>query len=187
MLSLQFSSPTINISWRKEEYVKFILDLPYYLKQPLKCGREGKLETGEYPIGLLGENERQIQMELIHNISFDEAKQQWERRQKRINFNNIFVKFGFNKKDNWKICMNAFDSLPYHKICFFPYVRDKEGYINSGVYARWLQWNHMRKRVDSYDINDYIRNPEQIRKTIDILSLLNGETMCFRDTNAYYY
>ncbi len=183
VLALPFNSPTININWEKEEYAKFISDLPYYLQQPLKCGREGNLETGEYPIGLLGENEKQVQMELIHNISFDEARQQWERRQKRVNFDNIFVKFGWNKKDNWEFYRNVFDKVQYKKICFFPYERDKQGYISSGFYARWKWWIDTRGRVDSYNINDWTRDPKCICGAIDILALLNGETACFRDTD----
>lgn len=182
-LSLPFNSPTININWKKEEYARFISDLPYYLQQPLECGREGNFETGEYPIGLLGENERQVRMELIHNTCFDEAKQQWERRQKRVNFSNIFVKFGLNKYDSWEYCKDVFDKLPYKKICFSPYQMDTEGYINSGLYSRWKWWCNMRKRVDSYNINDYVRDPKCICGAIDILSLLNGETKCFRDSN----
>lgn len=119
-LSLPFSSPTINIAWKKEEYVKFISDLPYYLGQQLECMREGNFETGEYPVGMLGEGDRKVQMELIHNINFKEASEQWERRKKRINFDNIFVKFGFDKTDNWKLCEKVFDDLNYKKICLFP-------------------------------------------------------------------
>ncbi len=182
-LSLPFSSPTININWKQEEYIKFISDLPYYLQQPLRCGREANLETGKYPIGLLGEDDRQVQMELIHNISFDEAGQQWERRRTRINLDNIFVKFGLNKIDNWESYMNIFNGLQYKKICFFPYVRDKEGYINSALYARWIWQNNTRGRIDSYDINDYVRDPKCIHGAFDILALLNGEIQCFRDTD----
>lgn len=182
-LRLPFSSPTINISWRKEEYIKFVLDLPYYLNQPLKCGRKGNLETGEYPVGLLGENEKKVQMELIHNISFDEAEEQWERRKKRVNYDNIFIKFGFNRTDDWKQCVKVFDSLQYNKICFCPFIRDKKGYINSGLYARWRWQNDMKKRVDSYDINDWLRPPQVTRRTMDLLALLNGETQYFRDSN----
>lgn len=180
-LFLPFSSPTINIAWKKEEYAKFVSDLQYYLKQPLRCAREGNFNSGEYPIGLLGENEKQVSMELIHNVNFEEAKLQWERRQKRINFNNIFVKFGFDKTDNWEFCMNVFDRLDYKKVCFFPNVSEKYGYINSGFYSRWLMWNYMKKRVVSYKIEDYIRDPECTCRAIDILSLLNEGTEYFRD------
>lgn len=182
-LALPFSSPTININWQIGEYVKFILDLPYYLRQPLQCGREGDLEAGIYPIGLLGEGDKKVSMELIHNISFEEAKQQWERRQKRVNFNNIFVKLGMNKKDNWETYIDVFDRLQYKKICFFPYMRDKEGYISSALYTKWRQVNYMSSRVDSYDINDWLRAPKNMRSAIDILALLNGETLCFRDSD----
>lgn len=182
-LALPFSSPTININWKTEEYVKFILDLPYYLRQSLQCGRESDFEAGIYPLGLLGEGDKQVSMELIHNSSFEEAKQQWERRKKRVNFNNIFVKLGMNKKDNWKTYMDVFDSLQYKKICFFPYVRDKEGYINSALYNKWRRDNDLKSRIDSYDINDWLRNPKAMRSSIDILALLNGETLCFRNSD----
>lgn len=128
-LSLPFSSPTINIAWKKEEYAKFISDLPYYLKQQLKCMREGNFETGEYPVGMLGEGNKKVYMELIHNINFREAYEQWERRKKRINFDNIFVKFGFDKTDNWKLCKRVFDDLKYKKICLFPSFCDAGGGI----------------------------------------------------------
>lgn len=182
-LALPFHSPTININWQTGEYVKFITDLPYYLRQPLQCGREGDLEAGIYPIGLLGEGDKQVSMELIHNHSFGEAKQQWERRQKRVNFNNIFVKLGMNRKDDWKTYVDIFEGLPYKKLCIYPYVRDKEGYISSALYAKWRQENDVRSRIDSYDINDWLRNPGKMRGTIDILALLNGETQCFRASN----
>ncbi len=182
-LSLPFSSPTININWQKEEYVRFISDLPYYLNKPLKCGREGNLETGEYPIGLLGDGNKQVSMELIHSNDFNEAKQQWDRRQKRINFNNIFVKFGMRRQDNWESYLEIFDKLPYNKICLFPYVRDRERYINSALFEKWRREGERKGMVDSYDINDYLRSPSVMRRTIDILSLLCGEKGCFRETD----
>lgn len=183
MLALTFSSPTINIAWEKEEYAKFISDLPYYLRQPLKCGREGNFETGEYPIGVLGEGDRQVQMELIHNISFEEAEEQWERRRQRVNFDNIFVKFGFDKNDNWELCMNVFDNLNYNKICLFPEYMGKRGYINAGFYNRWVRWNYLKQRVVSFRIEDYLRDSRCTRSAIDILGMLNGETDCFRDSD----
>lgn len=180
-LALPFSSPTINIYWHTEEYVKFISNLPYYLRQPLRCGRESDLEAGIYPMGLLGEGDKEVSMELLHSITFEEAKQQWERRQKRINFDNIFVKIGINKKDNWNTYMDVFDGLQYKKICFSPQLRNKEGYINSAICNKWKQENFYNpKRVDLWNITDWFRNSQNMRGTLDILALLNGETSYFR-------
>ena len=184
MLSLPFSSPTINISWKKEEYIRFISDLHYYMRQPLRCGREGNFETGEYPIGLIGEGKKQVQMELIHNISYEEAKQQWDRRLKRVNMKNIFIKFGFNKADDFDYCMAAFDSWEYKKICFSPRYVGKKGYINAEYYNRWIKHNQLKNRVESYDINDYARNLKYLCGAIDILKLLHGSETYFRDTNT---
>lgn len=181
--ALPFSSPTINIYWRTEEYVKFISDLPYYLRQPLQCGGESDLEAGVHPIGLLGERGggKQVSMELLHSISFEEAKQQWERRQKRINFDNIFVKMRINKTDNWTTYMDIFDSLQYKKICFSPHLKDKEGYINSAICSKWKQENFYNKgRVDLWNIDDWFRDTKNLRSTIDVLALLNGETLYSR-------
>lgn len=182
-LSLPFSSPTINIAWKKSEYARFISDLSYYLEQPLQCEREGNFHTGEHPIGALGEGAKKVTMELIHNFSFEEARQQWERRKQRINPDRIFIKFGFDKTDDWELCMEVFDRLQYSKICFFPEMQDKEGYINSGFYKRWTRWNYLKQRVVSYHIEDYIRDSRCTRSAIDILSLLNGEKNYFRDTD----
>lgn len=182
-LLLPFSSPTINIAWDKSEYAKFISDLPYYLRQPLKCEREGRFNTGEHPIGSLGENERKVKMELIHNLSFDEAKEQWDRRKERINFDNIFVKFAFDETNDWQECMRVFDALEYKKICFFPSPQSKSGYINAGFYKRWVRWNVLKQRVVSYRIEDYIRDTRCTHSAIDVLSLLNGEKDYFRDSD----
>lgn len=183
-LYLPFSSPTINIYWHTEEYVKFIADLPYYLCQSLQCGRESDLEAGIFPIGLLGEGDKQVSMELIHNISFEEAREQWERRQKRINFDNIFVKLGMNKTANLQRYTAVFDNLQYKKICFSPYMEDKAGYINHAICRKWKQENYyMRSRVDFWNINDWFRERKNMWSVIDVLALLNGELSYFRNTD----
>lgn len=183
-LGLPFNSPTINTSWMKEDYVKFVSDLTYYLRQPLRCGREGNLEMGESPVGLLGENERQVQISFLHNSNFNEAKQQWERRRDRVNLNNVFVKMGLDTwNNNCEYFMNIFDGWKYKKICFCPYVRDRKGYITSAFYSRWRWANSMGNRIDSYGLNSYARNHKCIWEALDILALLNGEAGCFRNSN----
>lgn len=188
MYSLPFSSPTINIEWDKNEYVKFISDLRYYLNQPLKCEREANFEKEEWPIGSLGENDRQVRMKLVHNSSFEEAKQQWERRSKRINFDNIFVKFGFDRSDDWELCMKTFDKLKYNKICFLNGGWNTNGHVNSAVYKQWLcmtcrGWNG---RVDSFNMSYTLGDPHVTQKVFDVLAMLNGELNYFRNSDMLY-
>ena len=35
-------------------------------------------------------------IQMVHNATFDEAKEQWDRRKERIYYDNIFVKMGFS-------------------------------------------------------------------------------------------
>lgn len=121
-LQLPFTSPLINISWNRDQYVKFIQKPLYYLDTDLQLVREGDLYEGICPIGRLGNENDYVELNFVHNYNFSSALEQWNRRVKRINRNNIFVKMGFSNADaseKIKARIQAFENVKYKKILFY--------------------------------------------------------------------
>ena len=58
--------------------------------------REGDVQGGICPIGRLGDNGDFVEIQFVHCYNFSNALEQWNRRIKRINRSNIFVKMGFS-------------------------------------------------------------------------------------------
>lgn len=82
-LGQRFLSPTINLYITPVDFVKFLENPEHYFSQPLRK------KTGEFicPHGMVGD----IEIHFVHYHTFDEAKEKWEERKKRINWNNAFI------------------------------------------------------------------------------------------------
>lgn len=170
-LDLPFTSPLVNTHWDKDEYARFIEEPSFYLQSELTMVRDGNLREGIYPIGRLGEPGKYVQIEFVHNIDFSEAKQQWDRRKKRINWNNLFVKMGFKISDqNVKTYLNVFENCKYRKILFYNGDEDIEGKYCTN---RFIWHEQKAGRVDHFTYWDYMRGNYLF--SIDILKLLTGE------------
>lgn len=92
-LGLKFLSPTINLFFTPEDFNYFCLYLHDYLNGELE---EKVDENIPYPVGLLHPTKdskinRVIELGFMHYETFIVAKQKWEERKARINFDNIFV------------------------------------------------------------------------------------------------
>ena len=89
-LSLRFNSPTINLNIHPKEFINFVNNLRDYMR----CELEEIHETSvDFPVGRLslpnvGED---VYVEFMHYSSFIHAKEKWEERKDRINWNNVFV------------------------------------------------------------------------------------------------
>ncbi len=169
-LKLPFTTPLINIDWDRDQYAEFISDPLFYLNTELKMVREGNLRDGIYPIGSLGDENRKVEMGLIHNVNFKEAKEQWDRRKQRVNEQNIFVKMGFSvcdKKDEW---LTAFKNLSYKKILFY----DGDTDVKQVIKTERFTWRSINANyVATYDYNEYLRN--HYIYDLDLLKMLNGK------------
>ena len=80
-LGERFNSPTVNLFFKAEDYLKFLENLDYYLKQALVEVESEK----NYPVAKLDD----ITIYFMHYSSFDEAKTTWQKRVARINKNKI--------------------------------------------------------------------------------------------------
>lgn len=98
-LGLKFLSPTINLWMWQYDYLKFILNLKYYISLDLEF-----IESEyNHPVAKLDD----ITIYFNHYKSKEEAYKAWNRRKKRINYDNLFIimydKDGITKKDLEKL------------------------------------------------------------------------------------
>lgn len=107
-LGAQFLSPTINLFIKEPDFVRFAGNLRHYME----CELEMRWEE-EYPVGRLDD----IEIHFMHYETCKEAKEQWNRRKQRINWDKIIVlstdREGFDDAvfQQWK-------QIPYPKVLF---------------------------------------------------------------------
>lgn len=122
-LGIEYNSPTVNLFFYSNCYIKLISNLKYYLDSELSFKEESfynianekrKLDGHYYPIGLL----KDIEIHFLHSANEDDARLKWNKRKKRVNYENIFFKFSdaylCDEED-----LKKFESLNFNKkICF---------------------------------------------------------------------
>lgn len=122
---LPYLSPLIGCYIFPSDYIKLCRNLRHYMESPLKfigCyeskHRDVLIEKKQQnvPIGTLDD----IEVIFLHYENEYEAKKKWERRAKRINYNNLIFKFSV-MNDCLLEDLKQFDELKYQKkICFVP-------------------------------------------------------------------
>lgn len=103
-----FLSPTINLYFTCPDFVKFVLNLKHYigLKLQMTWGEE-------YPIGMLDD----IKVYFMHYQTCTEAKEAWERRKQRINWDNILV-LSTDMEDFSEETFKQWKKITYPKVLF---------------------------------------------------------------------
>lgn len=163
---LEYNSPTTWSYIFPEEFLRFMENYRWYLKQPLEfrdvsqhvCVLKNKQECGlsklsGYPIGVLGGD---VEIHFLHYKSREEALDKWNRRLKRVNYNNLFfvLSEGNEFKEEY---FQRFDKLPFeHKLFLTGKPR------SDCRYAVWL-------RDNSYDMYPYV-----FQNYVDTRMWLNG-------------
>lgn len=97
IFGLQYLSPTIGLFMFSDDYIKFCENLEYYLKLPIieikveesRYCNELKLKNINCPIGKI----KDVELIFLHYKNFNDAKVKWERRCKRVKFDNLIIKF----------------------------------------------------------------------------------------------
>ena len=93
----KYKSPTCGVFFMAEDYIKFIYNLKSYINSEVV---EIKLDESKYvnylkkikydkPIGKIND----IEVFFMHYDTFEEAVEKWNRRKKRIVWNNLIFKF----------------------------------------------------------------------------------------------
>lgn len=166
---MPFSSPTIWCFFFAEDYVKFLENLRWYLKQPIgfkstsKHALANKLREKErtyYPIGVLADD---IEVHFKHYNNDQEALEKWNKRVKRINFDNLFIIFSDIDLFDDSL-LERYEKLPFaNKIFFTSKLRVN---CHSAVYVEDYS--------QEQSVGDSSRN-RKYEKYIDLTKWLNGE------------
>lgn len=110
-MKLRFMSPTINLSFDMNDYVKLLENLRWYMEQPITPYQDDRFD---YPCGMLGD----IEIRFNHYETFEEAVAKWEERKQRINWNNLYI-IAIDGDNCTEDSLHRFDKLPHkHKVIF---------------------------------------------------------------------
>jgi len=121
---LEYYSPTVGMYFFAEEYIKFLRNIRSYMTMEphfidftkskyYNYMLENNHETNIL-IALIGD----VEIVFLHYKSKEEAFNKWERRKKRINWDNMIVKFNDQNLCTEEL-INEFDKMNFkNKICF---------------------------------------------------------------------
>ena len=133
-LGLKFNSPTINLFIKKEEFLILINHLKEYQNSELI---EVKEEGINYPIGkLINKEYGDITIYFMHYLSFEEAKNKWIERYKRIDYSNIYVILDIGPDEkSVPTLLKEFDRLKYkRKVALVTSKYKGDNYFNISCY-----------------------------------------------------
>ncbi|MGF0057460.1 DUF1919 domain-containing protein [Limosilactobacillus reuteri] len=139
-LGLKFTSPTINLWIGANDFLKFVKNLKYYLES---CDLREVKDTNEgHPVGALGEGNERIIIHFTHYPNFQIAKEKWNLRKKRVNYDKIYIFFtDMNGGDSVDI-VKEFNKLPYkNKVMFTG--KDLSSYSNTFFIKRCCRDGHL--------------------------------------------
>lgn len=154
-LNLPYLSPFVGLMIMAPCYIKILANLKEYLQTSLqfkqnsvypKLNQLRETEQKFYPIGLL----KNAEIHFFHYQNETEAKIKWQRRLKRVNWNNLFIKFSADKDECTLTEMQQFQFIAYpQKLCltanYYPNFQDnfvwlKEGYDGGAMYKKTLKY-----------------------------------------------
>lgn len=126
-LGLKFNSPTINLFFSINDFIKFLENMEYYLSLELK---NFKQHNNKYPVGELGD----LKIHFMHYNTFDEAKEKWIDRCKRIDKNNMAIIMNEGKGSTYDL-LKRFDNLDFKNkviLTHKPYLEFDSAYYIKG-------------------------------------------------------
>lgn len=118
-LGLRFNSPTVNLWFSSDDFIKFLQNLEHYLEAELVFSDELEKEYG-YPVGIIDD----INVYFMHYCTREEAKEKWVERSKRVNFDNLFIMMT-HKNEKRPDIVEAFEALPYENKVLFSRIKYK--------------------------------------------------------------
>jgi len=166
-LGLEHNSPTVNMFFYSKCYLKLVSNLKEYLNSEINFTNESiyevannnrKLNNNFYPIGVLND----IEIHFLHYRDEEEATEKWNKRVKRVNYNNLFFKFS----DAYLIDVNdifEFDNLE----------------INNKISFTALNYMHLKSNIwiKEFETYKYCLDPYKFkwnyRNNFDIVKWLN--------------
>lgn len=120
-LGMECISPFKNLFLEDSDYLKLLDNLELYLKNDLIFSSYGRdVHSGAvYPIMKLMD----IHIHFNHSTSIEDAVRDWNRRVKKVNYENLFIEMYTESKENAKLFAN---NKFTKKICFVPFETDNK-------------------------------------------------------------
>lgn len=164
---LQYNSPLIGLYFYAPEYIKFLKDLKNNIEQPINFIPKEKSKyasfiSKNYIVGVLGNTG--IEIVFMHYKTEQEVLEKWERRKKRIHWDNLLVKFSDSDPARNDEYIREFEKLPFeNKVCF---TGKRYNNCNSVIYMRefkrlgyaYYEWAY------SYKYYNFIKQANKILK-----------------------
>ena len=155
--NLEYMSPTCGLFIMPKDYIKFIYNLKEYLKLELVEIQYSQSKYYEYlkqikysgTIGKLND----IEIMFLHYDDFNEAKQKWDRRKKRINYYNIIYKFNDQNGCTYEDLAMFENFEAKNKLCFTAKKYDK---INSIVFLQYEKSGYLANDTSERIYKKYI-------------------------------
>ena len=156
-LSLKFKSPTVNLFFRAEDFIKFCENLKYYLsiEEFVECKDTKIIGERTYPVAYLDD----LTLFLVHYRSVKEAQDKWNERKKRVNWDNIVI-LNTDREGMTNELKDRFEQLPYRKVMFVNrpdethkssfYIRGYENQDSVGIITDHDTWDGKRP-IDQFD------------------------------------
>lgn len=153
-MRLPFLTPTINLSFDMNDYVRLLENLRWYMEQPITPCTD---ERFDFPCGMLAD----IEIRFNHYKTFGEAVEKWEERKKRINWDNLYV-MAIDGDNCSEESLQKFDLLPFkHKVIFTHcprpdiksafYLKGFEDQPGIGVVLYFKKQFWVRRYLDDFD------------------------------------
>ena len=165
-LGLQFKSPTVNLFFCAEDFIKFCENLKYYLsiEEFVECKDAGVIGQRTYPVAYLDD----ITLFLVHYRSVKEAEDKWNARKKRINWDNIVI-INTDREGMTDELKSRFQLLPYRKVMFVNqpdethessfYIRGYENQDSVGIITDHNTWDGKRP-IDQFDWVEFLNGDD---------------------------
>lgn len=180
IMHLPFTSPFINMRIYQYDYLRLLENLDYYLQQPITMERDvlpandlyRNIAPADVVRGVEGHpiiNLGDIPIHAIHAPSYEQFRQDWQRRIARLDRNNLIVLMVIENDE----IAERFHNIPLKNKIGFYY---KETNYDDIICLK--EYNNSALRLKCYyNFRTYVHrliNANEI-KTIDILKLVNGE------------
>lgn len=163
-LGLRFDSPTINLWFMAQDFLRFIKNLRYYLSLDNLMEDVEETKKNNYPVGTLGKGKKRIKIYFMHYPDFKTAREKWNLRKQRIHYDNLYIIMTDRDGADEKL-IKDFDSLKFpHKVMLtgrdYPqykstyYIHDCE---ENGHLGAWYQSDNMfsPRRFEQFNYVDF--------------------------------
>lgn len=139
--NLAYQTPFVGLFVMAPCFIKMLKKLKPYMEAELTFVSQSKYEERNtdrqarnkfYPIGVL---DNDVEIHFLHYKDDDDARETWNKRRQRINWNNLFFKFDSAKDGSTLELVKEFDALPFEKkLCVgkqtFPGISCSVGFSN---------------------------------------------------------